>query len=166
MADEAPRGPGRPPRVQQERQQRRRRGDAELRASSKLPIPPEIEARLKAEGRTPRWVNDTGTRIQTLTQADDYDKVEGVEPVPVVIDRKTGETALAHLLSKPTAFIEEDRADAERRRKAKEEALFTHPEAAGKGRAAGGAEMYLDKATKIGRAEVPAGNGTNQILGD
>ena len=129
-----------------------------------MPIPPEIEARLKAQGRTPRWVNDEGNRINDLTVHDDYDKVEGVEPVPVVVDRKSGATVMAHLLSKPTAFIDEDRRKAETRRKAQEEALFTHPEAAGKGRAPGGAERYLDKATKIGRETVPAGG--NQILED
>lgn len=108
------------------RLERRRRDDATIDGGQalKLAIPPEIEAKLKAEGRTPRWAIDAGNRIHRLTKLDDYDKVDGVEPVPVIIDRKSGEVAKQILLSKPTAFIEEDRAKAERARRKGEEALL------------------------------------------
>jgi len=108
------------------RQERRRRSDATLDGSQrrKLAIPPEVEARLKEEGRTPRWAIDTGSRIHQLTVQDDYDKVEGVEPVPVVINRKTGEVANQVLLSKPTAFIDEDRRKMDEPRREMERALL------------------------------------------
>ena len=116
-------------RAQVERTARRRRGDETLAASKRLPIPPEVEARLKAEGRTPRWANDQGNRIHRLTVLDDYDKVEGVEPVPIGI-AKDGSPILAHLLSKPTEFIREDQAKAEKRRSEVENSLLRNPNAA------------------------------------
>lgn len=108
------------------RQERRRRSDSTIDAGQrlKLAIPPEIEARLKAEGRTPRWAVDQGNRIHRLTVQDDYDRVEGVEPVPVIVNRKTGEVANQILLSKPSAFLDEDRAKADAPRREMEAALL------------------------------------------
>jgi hypothetical protein len=156
-----PRGPGRPRRAEETAQRRRRRSDEGLAPARKLEIPPDVAKRLEAEGRNPRWVNDEGNRMYRLTQLDDYDKVEGVEPVPVGV-APDGKPILAHLLSKPIEFIAEDRAKAEQRRAATEEALFTHPDAAeqaGKGRNPNPAtaERYLDKSTNVRR-------GGNQIL--
>jgi hypothetical protein len=113
-------------RKEEVRQERRRRSDDTLDGGQrkKLAIPAEIEAKLKAEGRTPRWAVDTGNRIHQLTQMDDYDRVEGVEPVPVVVNRKTGEVANQILLSKPTRFIEEDRAKQDAPRREIERALL------------------------------------------
>ena len=149
---------GRTREARQEKLQttRRRRGDNAFQTAQNMPIPAEIAARLKAEGRTPRWANDVGNRIHRLTVEDDYDKVDGVAPVPVVIDRKSGETVMAHLLSKPTDFIAEDRAKAESRRKEAERAMV-------KGQVAQpgvdpvpvqgqlGAPTYVDSASNIGR---------------
>src|SRR5678815_4264344 len=106
MSD-AERGQG--SRAEAEAQRRRRRTDGEdpLATSLKLAIPPEVEARLKAEGRVPRWVNDERNRMHRFTVKDDYDKVEGVEPVPVGV-AEDGKPILAHLLSKPAEFVEED----------------------------------------------------------
>lgn len=117
-------------RAEAERTRRRRRGEESLAASKRLPIPPEIEAQLKAEGRTPRWVNDEGNRMHRFTVLDDYDKVAGVEPVPVGVNPNNGEPILAHLLSKPTEFIRQDQQEADERRKATETALFQSPNAA------------------------------------
>lgn len=146
-----------------ERKARRRRGDETLAPAKRLPIPPEIEARLKAEGRTPRWANDEGDRIYRLTERDDYDKVEGVAPVPTGI-AKDGTPIMAHLLSKPNEFIREDRDKAEERRMATQKALFRDPNAAqqvagnpGNSRSAPEATTYLDPASKIRR-------GGNEII--
>lgn len=108
------------------RQERRRRDDATIDGGQrqKLAIPPEIAAKLKAESRTPRWAVDTGNRIHQLTVQDDYDRVEGVAPVPVVVNRKDGTVANQILLSKPTRFIEEDRAKLEAPRREMERALL------------------------------------------
>jgi hypothetical protein len=113
-------------RAETVRKERRRRDDATIDGGQrkKLAIPPEVEARLKAEGREPRWALDTGNRIYQLTQMDDYDRVEGVAPVPVVVDRKSGEVANQILLSKPKAFIEQDRAKADAPRRETERALL------------------------------------------
>ena len=137
-------------------QERRRRDDTLVNQAQRLPIPPEVTKRLQAEGRTPRWTNDEGNRIHQLTKLDDYDIVPDVSPVPVGTD-KSGQPIMAHLLSKPTAFIEEDRAKAEDRRKSVERGLVRGqvPNAPGQEaapvRGAGGAEIYVDTATSIGR---------------
>jgi hypothetical protein len=102
---------------------RRRRGDETISAAKRLPIPPEVQAWADAKGMSLRWVNDEGNRIVQLTQQDDYDKVDGVEPVPVVVDRKNGTTVKAHLLAKRKDFIAEDRADREQRRRDQEKAM-------------------------------------------
>jgi len=147
-------------RAAQERAQRRRRSDEALSASRRLPIPPEIEAELKAKGLKPRWVNDEGNRIYRLTQQDDYDKVDGVDPVPVGTG-PDGKPILAHLLAKPVDFVSEDQARADSKRKLTEEALFRTPDAADQAGAGSNpnpatAQRYVAKETKIGRA--------NQVL--
>jgi len=147
-------------RAEQETARRRRRGGENLEAAARLPIPPEIKARLDAEGLVPRWVNDTDNRMHRFTVQDDYDKVEGVAPVPVGTD-KAGQPIMAHLLAKRADFIAEDRREAEERRRETEQALFRKPEAADA--AAAGAnpnpasvERYVDPASRVGRG--------NQIL--
>lgn len=116
---------GRTDRQTEVRQERRRRSDTTIDGGQrlKLSIPPEVEARLKAEGRTPRWVNDDGNRMHNLTVLDDYDKVEGVDP-RVVGTSKDGKPILAHLCSKPTAFIEEDKVKMDEPRREMERALL------------------------------------------
>lgn len=145
-------------RIEEERQQRRRRHDGSIdaTASRKLAIPEEIEARLKADGLTPRWVNDEGNRIHNLSVKDDYEKVDGVEPVPVGTT-KEGKPILAHLYAKRTDFITEDRQIADKRRREMEQGMMrgklpTSPGAEPtpvQGQA--GAEIYADKANSIGR---------------
>lgn len=157
MAEEERRGEA---RAQVEAQRRRRRSDEALSATKRLPIPPEIEAKLKAEGRTPRWVNDQSNRIHRFTKQDDYDFVEGVEPVPVGTD-EAGQPILAHLLAKPTEFIREDRENADKRLKAQEEALFRKADAtdeagAGRNPNPATARRYVAPESNIGRA--------NQVL--
>lgn len=155
MADERSQG-----RAAEEAQRRRRRGDDGLAASKRLPIPPEIEAKLKAEGLQPRWVNDEGNRMHRFTVQDDYDKVAGVDPVPVGTGAD-GKPILAHLLAKPIAFVQEDQARAEAKRKQVEEALFRSPDAADQAGAGSNpnpatVQRYVTKESKIGRA--------NQVL--
>lgn len=114
---------GRPPRSEETAQRRRRRGDAGLAKDLRLPIPPEVQAELDRRDLVPRWVNDEGGRMHRFTVQDDYDPVEGVEPVPIGTD-KAGKPILAHLLAKPREFIEEDKANAAKRIRETEEALF------------------------------------------
>ena len=147
-------------RAAQEAQRRRRRSDEGLAATKRLPIPPEIEAELKAKGLHPRWVNDEGNRMHQLTVQDDYDKVAGVDPVPVGtgID---GKPILAHLLAKPLDFVREDQERAEAKRKLTEDALFRSADAADQAGAGSNpnpatAQRYVSKDSKIGRA--------NQVL--
>lgn len=148
-------------RAQVEAQRRRRRGDEALAAAARLPIPPEVKARLEAEGLVPRWVNDQDNRMHRFTVQDDYDPVPGVPPVPVGTD-KAGQPILAHLLAKRRDFIEEDRDKAEARRKEREEAFFKRPDAAdaagqGSNPNPASAPRYVAPESKIGRA--------NQVLG-
>lgn len=112
-------------RIDEERRERRRRADTTIDGGQrlKLAIPPEVEARLKAEGRVPRWINDDGNRMHNLTRLDDYDKVEGVEP-RVVGTSKEGRPIYAHLCSKPAEFIREDAEKADAKRREVEQALL------------------------------------------
>lgn len=136
----------------EERQERRRRRDDTIDGGQrlKLAIPPEVEERLKREGRKPRWVNDEGNRIHNLTRLDDYDKVEGVDP-RVVGTTKEGKPILAHLCSKPAQFIREDQAKKEATRRETEDALLrgknpTDP-------IAGNSSFYADEANQIRHGE-------------
>lgn len=100
---EPPRRPGRPKRDEVMATERRRRTGA---ATHKLAIPDAIKK--KHPDMEFRWGRDLGGRMQQLTQADDWDKVPGVEP----IHGGTGEAGLGfkmHLLMKPREFMEADR---------------------------------------------------------
>ena len=151
MADERRQG-----RAEAVAAQRRRRGDGELRAEAKMPIPPEVAARLEREGLVPRWVNDVGNRMHRFTVQDDYDLVEGVEPVPVgtAVD---GSPILARLVAKRRDFMEEDQAKADERRRGLEKSLVRgeNPNEAANPHP-GTARRYVDEATNISRG--------NQIL--
>lgn len=147
-------------RAAQEKAQRRRRGDEALAATRRLPIPPEVKAELEARGLHPRWVNDQGNRMHRFTVQDDYDPVEGVEPVPVGT-AEDGKPILAHLLAKPKDFIREDQRKSDARRKLTEEALFRTPDAVDQAGAGANpnpatARRYVSEESKIGR--------TNQVL--
>jgi hypothetical protein len=133
--------------------ERRRRDDLSGGLRLKLEIPEDVRARLAAEGRTPRWVNDTGNRIADLTTRDDYDKVEGVEPKKVGTG-DDGKPIYAYLLAKRNDFIAEDRAKLDRHRRDVEKARFDPGAQPPEGKA--GATTYVDPASKIGRA--------NQVL--
>lgn len=129
-------------------QERRRRSDDSIDAESrsKLAIPEEIKARLAAEGKVPRWANDDKNRIHNLTVKDDYDKVDGVEPVPVGTS-KEGKPVMAHLLAKRADFIAEDREKREITRRETEAGMM-------KGAVPGSSipgQTYADKANSLGR---------------
>ena len=144
-------------RAQKVSAERRRRGDAEIRADAKMPIPPAIAAELEAKGLVPRWVNDEGNRIHRFTVQDDYDFVEGVEPVPTGDLKKDGSPIMARLVAKRRDFIAEDQSKADERRKETEKALQrgqTPEEAANPN--PGTARRYVDTGTSIERG--------NQIL--
>jgi hypothetical protein len=143
----------RPDRASQVAAERRRRDDSTLGSKLKLEVPEEIRAKLAAERRTPRWVNDTGNRITDLTTRDDYDRVDGVDPVKVGTD-EAGKPLYAHLLAKRDDFIAQDREKIDRRRREAEAAKFKTNSEPMAGQM--GAPTYVDPASKIGRA--------NQVL--
>lgn len=137
-------------RKTEEATQRRRRNDGTIDTalSSKLHIPEEANARLKAEGLQPRWVNDEGNRLVNLTKFDDYDKVDGVAPVPVGTS-KEGKPIMAHLLAKRQDFIADDRTKAEQRRRDAEQRAIAGPPDGNPNPVQG--QVYADKANTIGR---------------
>lgn len=150
---------GRTARQTEVRQERRRRDDTTLDGGQarKLAIPRHIEEKLAAQGRSARWVNDVGSRIEDLTVRDDWDKVDGVEPRDVLIDKKNGVTAKAFLLSKPKDFIDDDRRKKDAQRRTMEDGMLKGavPNASGDS-ASLPSNFYADKANKIERG--------NQIL--
>jgi hypothetical protein len=139
-------------RVGQVQAERRRRRDDTIDGSQKLKlaIPPDVEKRLKEEGRTPRWVIKDSRRMFQLTQQDDYDPVDGVEPV-TTRNLSDGAQVQMILLSKPTAFIDEDKAKKDAPRRELEKSFL-------RGRVPGNpadtgnttySETYVDPASKI-----------------
>jgi hypothetical protein len=102
-------------------------------------------------------VNDRGSRVADLTNRDDYDPVDGVEPVKVDTD-VDGKPVYARLFSKRNDFIEEDRRKADARRREVEAGMAKGKlpgQAGGEGQQIQGqmgAPVYVDEATKIGRA--------------
>lgn len=135
-------------RQTEERQQRRRRDDTTIDGSQrlKLAIPPAVEARLKAEGRQPRWINDEANRIHNMTKLDDYDRVDDVEPV-VVGTTKEGAPIKAYLHSKPQEFVREDQEKLDSTRRETEAALLRgkNPQDP----ITGDESFYADKANNI-----------------
>jgi len=71
------------PRSIETRRERRRRDDGDLDGTGrmKLAIPHEVQERLRAEGKTSRWILDDGNRLMA-THANDWDKTPGVAAVP------------------------------------------------------------------------------------
>jgi hypothetical protein len=134
----------------EEATERRRRRDDTIDGGKrlKLSIPPAVEARLKAEGRTPRWAVKDSARMMQLTQQDDYDPVEGVEAVPTR-SLADGSRVDMILLSKPTAFIEEDRRKADAPRKEVEASILRG--AIPNDPHAGSVQFYTDEANKLTR---------------
>ncbi len=132
--------------------ERRRRSDDTIDAglALKLRIPPEIETRLKAEGRTARWINDVGSRIHDLTVRDDWDRVEGVEPRSVKVDVKNDTMTKAILVSKRDDFIAEDRAKKDAIRRATEAAMLTGRDPS-TNQSTLSPEQYVDPSNKIVR---------------
>lgn len=112
-------------RASEETAQRRRRDDTSLDGSQrlKLAIPSEVQARLDAEGRTPRWAEKNSTRMYELTQKDDYDVVPDVAPI-ATRSLRDGSPIEMVLLSKPKDFIEQDRRKKESTRAEVEKAYF------------------------------------------
>lgn len=100
----------RTPRVEQVRQERRRRSSSTLdrMQQMKLAVPEEIKAKYPDDSF--RWVNDTASRIEDLTVRDDWSKVEGIEKVHVDTD-KFGNPVFAYLCKKPTDFLKADAAE-------------------------------------------------------
>jgi len=145
-------------RQAQTAQRRRRRDDVATGAALKLAIPPEIAEKLAKEGRAPRWVNDQGRRMHQLTKLDDYDKVPGVDPVPVGTT-EDGKPLLAYLCSKPIEFIAEDRKKADARRRTVEQGMVkgqslvktADGEVLAPIQGQKGAEVYVVEGTRIGR---------------
>lgn len=97
----------RAPRVAEEAQERRRRRDGTLDRMTELKLAIPDAIREANPGRQFRWVNDTGQRLHNLTVRDDWNKVDGIEPLTVDAD-KEGKPIRAYLCSKPDEFVQED----------------------------------------------------------
>lgn len=138
---EETRRPGRPKRSEVTQTERRRRTGG---TTHKLAIPAHIKE--QHPDMEFRWARDDGGRMQQLTVSDDWDKVPGVEP----LHGGRGESGTAmkmHLLMKPRAFMEQDRAEKLERIDAVTKDQLARPE---KAKALEqGAEMYSVPGNKI-----------------
>lgn len=108
-------------RTEDGQQRRRRTGSMSAMDDLKLAIPDEVRA--KYPDHTFRWLNDTGNRIHNKTVRDDWDKCEGIDPVPVGTDAQ-GKPILAYLCCKLLKFYEEDQRAALAVRKQQEQSLM------------------------------------------
>jgi hypothetical protein len=133
-------------RTTEETAQRRRRDDTNIDGGKrlKLAIPARVQAELDAAGRQGRWVLADSDRMYALTEQDDYDRVDGVEPV-TTRRLNDGSPVNMVLLSKPKAFIAEDKAKLEELRAGKEKAQLTGSDLA--------PGVYVDGAAEIKHGE-------------
>lgn len=126
METEIRRGPGRPPRTEEVKVERRRRQGVGAERNLKLHVPESA----KDPNFVYRWVNNTPGRVKQLTQMDDYDVVSsedidaGTSEGTVIkrtVDRREGDEAV--LLRKPREFYEADKAEEQKLIDARDEAL-------------------------------------------
>jgi hypothetical protein len=94
-------------RAEETAQERRRRspGTLDRMAQLKLAVPDSVREENKDYAL--RWINDEGNRMHFMTVQDDWDVIDGVQPVPVGTDAE-GKPVLARLCRKPMKFWEED----------------------------------------------------------
>ncbi len=132
---------GRPKREETTQTERRRRKGG---TAQKLEIPENV--RKAHPDMEFRWGRDDGGRLQQLTQSDDWDTVPNVTPIHGG-KGSDGRGMNLHLLMKPKAFMEEDRAEKMARIDDTVKAQFARPDAA---RAVEqGAEIYSVPGNKI-----------------
>lgn len=136
-----PRRPGRPKRDETTNTERRRRPGGTANA---LTIPTEIIA--AHPDMEFRWGRDDEGRIQQLTQADDWEKVPGVEPIHGGPARSGGAMKM-HMLMKPKTFMAEDQAEKLAKLKAQEQAALARPDAAQA--LSSGVDMYSVPGNKL-----------------
>jgi hypothetical protein len=122
----------RAPRADGETQERRRRRDGTLDRMTELKLAIPDAIREANPGRQFYWSNDTGQKIYNRTVLDDWDKVEGIDPITVDAD-KDGTPIKAHLLSKPNEFVQEDNARKEAALKDQEDGIFRRGDIVGEG---------------------------------
>lgn len=98
-------------RAEETRRERRRRNDGDLdrMASMKLAVPRDIQEQARREGKVVRWILDTR---MAEAHSNDWDKVEGVEPVQANPMSGTDERLV--LCSKFADWHEEDQRSDER----------------------------------------------------
>jgi len=126
---EIKRGPGRPSRQQETQQRRRRRETLGDERHLKLGVPDA----LKDPSFEYRWINETGNRIQSKTEMDDWDIVKSPvdpakddgegSPVRRAVGTVDGKPQYAFLCRKPKEFYVEDKKAEQNLIKADEDAL-------------------------------------------
>lgn len=140
-AEQVTRRPGRPKRAEVTGTSRRRRKGGK---GHKLAIPEEVKDRHPEMEF--RWARDDGSRMDQLTKSDDWDKVPNVKPIHGGV-KASGAAMELHLLMKPKAFMEQDRAEKEAALKRSEQDRLAHPDA--KTATQSGSEMYSVPGNKI-----------------
>lgn len=140
--------PAHSPRAAKERRERRRRDDGNLDRMNRmaLAIPPEVQARLDAEGKTARWVRDDSKRQMHMHHMD-WDVTPGVDPVP---ESRDSEGKLV-LMEKYKDWYESDQ-------RAKTNALAEQEKAIERGASAGsndtrGVHNYVPEGNRISRQQ-------------
>jgi hypothetical protein len=140
---EVKRGPGRPPRQEEVKTQRRRRDSLDADRNLKLHVPEEA----KDPNFHYRWIKNNPGRVQQITQQDDYDLVTAETlasqslgtQVQRASNKTDGESVV--LVRKPLKFYEEDKAKEAKRIDATEESMRRAPPASSEGLS--GSEAYV-----------------------
>lgn len=150
-----------PQRAQQVAKERRRRNNSDLDGFTTLRLGLTPEQLAEHKDFELRWANDANNRVYVLTNQDDWDVVEGVEPRPVGTD-VNGKPVNAVLLRKPKEYAEEDRRAKVESINARERSVLRsrNPEAAWKNPDAASEEIsgdgtYVPQGNSIKRAYTP-----------
>lgn len=108
-------------RAETQATERRRRNSLDAMQDLKMQVPQSV--REKYPEHVFRWLNDSGNRIHHKTTYDDWDKVDGVSPIPVGVD-KQGKPIEAHLFRKLRSFHEQDMREADQARRLQQQQLM------------------------------------------
>lgn len=110
-------------RADETKAQRRRRQPGTLDRMDELTLTVPDEIKAANPNCTFRWIVDKPKRVHQLTVRDDWDRVEGVAPIPDHAD-KTGAQVNLVLVKKPLEFWEEDQRAKNASRAEQEQALL------------------------------------------
>lgn len=144
---------GRPRKVEVAQERRRRSaGTLDRMQQMKLSVPDKV--REEYPDHEFCWINDSGTRMYDKTERDDWSKVDGVQPIPVGVD-KFNQPIQAHLCRKPREFIEADKREKLAAISEQEKSILQGQRAPEDQTAVAGTASYVPEGNRINQGYTP-----------